>query len=184
MLERRAKAVGVDIAKTFIRRTPAGYGVHSEDLPFEVLGTRARIGRLRDMLVDVRRAAKSGDEELQRSRTSELYRQLRLAWERGVEEVLLNGAVQRFEPGVSTVRLDGVTITDDDYVEISQGMSKSSTFEHDAANAVDRLPIPHPDEVEEDIERLETWRTNVEKRVRDIRGRKITRASLFQSGTL
>lgn len=184
LLERKAEAVGVDIASTFIRRTPAGYGVHSEDLPFELLGTKARIGRLREMLVDVGRAAKSGDEELQRNRTSELYRQLRLAWERCVEEVLLNGAVQRFEPSVSTQRLEVVTITDDDYAEIEQGMTKSSTFVHDAANAVDRLPIPHPDEVGEDIERLDTWRKNVEKRVRDLRGRKITRASLFQSGTL
>ena len=90
---------------------------------------------------------------------------LRLAWERSIEEVLFNGAVQRFGEGISTQRLKGVTVTDADYEIICAGMTKSSKFEHDAALASGRLPIPHPDELSADIEHLESWRAAVSKRI-------------------
>lgn len=168
ILEQKAEEVGATLTKDYIRRTADGYGVHSADLPFDVLGTKDRVGRLRQMLVGVRKAAKEGDDDLQRQLTARCYGQLRLAWERCIEEVLLNGAVQRFGEGVSTQRLKGVTVTDDDYREIDAGMTKSSKFEHDAAAAVGRLPIPDPDEIDSDIERLANWRDALDKRVKDV----------------
>lgn len=168
ILEQKAEEVGATLTKNYIRRTADGYGVHSEELPFDVLGTKDRLGRLRQMLVAVRKAAKEGDEEHQRQLTTKCYGQLRLGWERCIEEVLLNGAVQRFGEGVLTQRLKGVTVTDDDYREIDAGMTKSSKFEHDAAAAVGRLPIPDPDELSGDIERLATWRESLDRRVKEI----------------
>jgi hypothetical protein len=144
-----------------------------------VLGTKDRLGRLRQILVGVRTAAKDGDEDLQRLLTTKCYGQLRLAWERCIEEVLLNGAVQRFGEGVSTQRLKGVTVTDDDYREIDAGMTKSSKFEHDAAAAVGRLPIPEPDELSDDIERLTKWRETLNKRVEAIAKGTASRSALF-----
>lgn len=47
---------------------------------------------------------------------------------------------------------------DDDYKAIDAGTSKSSKFEHDAAAAVGRLPIPDPDELDADIKALDDWR--------------------------
>ncbi|MDT9002258.1 AAA family ATPase [Paucibacter sp. APW11] len=168
ILEQKAQEVGADLTKNYIRRTARGYGVHSEDLPFDVLGTKDRLGRLRQMLVIVRKAAKEGDEEAQRQLTAKCYGHLRLAWERCIEEVLLNGAVQRFGEGVATLRLKGVTVTDNDYSEIYAGMTKCSKFEHDAAAAVGRLPVPVPVELSDDIERLAKWRDLLDKRVKDV----------------
>lgn len=168
ILEQKAQEVGAVLTKNHIRRTSQGYGVHSEDLPFDVLGTKDRLGRLRQMLVAVRKAMKEGDEELQRQLTARCYGHVRLAWERCIEEVLLNGAVQRFGEGVATLRLKGVTVTDEDYSEIYAGMTKCSKFEHDAAATVGRLPMPDPDELNEDIERLAKWRDVLDKRVKDI----------------
>lgn len=179
ILEQKAAVVGAALTKNYIRRTTDGFGVHSENLPFDVLGTKDRLGRLRQILVDVRRAAKEGDEELQRDLTAKCYGQLRLAWERCVEEVLLNGAVQRFGEGVSTQRLKGVTVTDDDYREIEAGMTQSSKFEHDAAAAVGRLPVPDPDQLSGDIERLAKWRETVNKRVEGIAKGTVSRSDLF-----
>lgn len=167
ILEQKVEAVGAALTKNYIRRTRDGFGVHSEDLPFDVLGTKDRLGRLRQMLVAVCKAEKEGDEDLQRQLTAKCYGQLRLAWERCIEEVLLNGAVQRFGEGVSTQRLKGVTVTDDDYREIDTGMTKSSKFEHDAAAPVGRLPIPAPDELSGDIESLVKWRETIDKRVKN-----------------
>lgn len=92
------------------------------------------------MLVGVRKVTKDGDEDHRRQLTAKCYGQLRLTWEQCIQEVLLNGAVQRFGEGVSTQRLKGVTVTDDDYRKIDAGMTKSSKFKHDAAAAVGRLP--------------------------------------------
>ncbi|HGO6126438.1 AAA family ATPase [Burkholderia cepacia] len=179
ILEQKAEEVGATLTKNYIRRTADGYGVHSEDLPFDVLGTKDRLGRLRQLLVGVRKAAKEGDEDLQRQLTAKCYGQLRLAWERCIEEVLLNGAVQRFGEGVSTQRLKGVTVTDDDYHEIDAGMTKSSKFEHDPAAPVGRLPIPDPDELSDDIERLAKWRETLNKRVDGIAKGTASRSALF-----
>lgn len=122
-------------------------------------------GQLRQFIADAQKAKKDGDDDRLRMVTSYAYGRLRLAWERCVEEVLLpNGVVQRFGEGVSTQRLKAVLVTDDDYKQIEAGMTKSSKFEHDAASLVGRLPIPDPDELSQDIERLEAFRLAVEKR--------------------
>ncbi|WP_245638574.1 hypothetical protein [Hydrogenophaga palleronii] len=93
------------------------------------------------------------------------YGRLRLAGERCIEEVLLNGAVHRFGKGVSTQKLKSVVVTADDYREVDAGMTKSSKFEHDAASAVGRLPIPDPEELDQDIAKLSAWRETVNKRL-------------------
>lgn len=165
IMEQKVEEFGAALTKNYIRRTAQGFGVHSQDLPFDVVGTKDRLARLRQELVEVRRAHKGGDDDEHRRLTAACYGRLRLAWERCVEEVLLNGAVQRFGEGVSTQRLKAVVVTDDDYREVETGMSKSSKFEHDAATAVGRLPMPEPDELEQDIAKLSAWRDSVNKRL-------------------
>lgn len=169
ILEQQAALAGADLTKNYIRRTSAGFGVYSDELPFDVIGTKDRVKRLRGMLDEVRASHAEGEDDIHRQLTAELYGRLRLAWERSIEEVLFNEAIQRFGEGVQTKRLMAVTVTDDDYREIDAGMTKSSKFEHDAAMGVGRLPVPDPDEVSADIERLESWRKAVVKRQSDIR---------------
>ncbi len=88
---------------------------------------------------------------------------LRDTWERAVEEVLFANTVLRFRKGVETQRLKEVEVTDDDYRIIEQGMSKCSTFCHDAAPAAPPV-VPAPNELLADIQLLESWREDVEKR--------------------
>lgn len=168
ILEQKAEEIGAALTKNYIRRTADGYGVHSPDLPFDVVGTKDRLARLRQMLLAIRKVHKENNDDDHRRLTAVCYGRLRLAWERCVEEVLLNGAVQRFGEGVLTQRLKSVVVTDEDYREVEAGMAKSSKFEHDAATAVGRLPVPDPDELEKDIERLAKWRDAVNKRLDNI----------------
>jgi hypothetical protein len=114
---------------------------------------------------------KAGDDEEKQRLTKDAYYHLRLAWERGVEEVLLQGAVQRFDEGISTQKLRYVIVEDSDYATIEAGMSKSSKFAHDPA-AQAHLPTPHPDELLADIEALEAWRKAVESRKEAIKQRR------------
>ncbi len=169
ILEQKATEAKADLAKSYLRRTPAGFGVHSQDLPFDVLGTKERIGRLRVALQNIKQAQHSNDEDAHRTLTADAYGELRLSWERAVEEVLFNGAIQRFGEGVSTQLLKAVTVTDEDYRKIYDGMTKCSKFEHDAAMRVGRLPVPDPDELSADIEGLEAWRKATVERQKALR---------------
>nr|WP_249178571.1 AAA family ATPase [Burkholderia cenocepacia] len=169
ILDQKADELKAPFQANYIRRTGDGFGAHSDGLPFDVLGTKNRIGKLRQMLVEVRKAHADGNEDAHRALTSRAYSDLRLAWERCVEEVLFNGAIQRFGEGISTQRLKEVAVSDDDYHAIEAGMTKCSKFEHDAAVRVGRLPVPQPDELSEDIEKLESWRDLVVRRRTTIR---------------
>jgi hypothetical protein len=135
ILEQKADELKAALQPNYIRRTADGFGAHAEGLPFDVLGTKNRVGRLRQMLVEIRQAHQSGEEDKHRALTARAYGDLRLAWERYVEEVLFNGAIQRFGEGVSTQRLKEVEVSDDDYRAIEAGMTKCSKFEHDAASS-------------------------------------------------
>lgn len=168
ILEQKAQEAGASLTKNYVRRTSAGFGVPSKDLPFDVLGTKERIGRLRRMLEGVKSAQKAGDDDGHRKLTTEAYGALRLAWERCIEEVLFNEAVQRFGEGVMTKRLMQVAVTDDDYREIDLGMTKSSKFEHDAAPHIGRLPVPDPEELSADIEKLDAWRSAIIQRRKQV----------------
>jgi hypothetical protein len=169
ILEQKARELNAQLTTNYIRRTAAGFGAHSDELPFDILGTKGRVGRLRQMLQDVRKAHKAGEEDSHRALTAQAYGDLRLAWERCVEEVLFNGTIQRFGEGVATQRLKEVAVSDDDYRAIDAGMTKSSKFEHDAAMRVGRLPVPHPDELSGDIEKLEIWRNQILERGKHLR---------------
>lgn len=171
VLQRMAEEAGCLQLTECIRRAPTGYGAHTPRLPFDALKTTKRISELRVQSEQAAKAYKSGDEEASNRLVQDAYYHLRMAWERAVEEVLLHGAISRFEVGISTKLLKNVVVEDSDYEAIESGMTKCSFFAHDQAPAT-QLPIPKPDELRADIDALETWRSHVEKRKPDIAARR------------
>ncbi len=171
ILQQEAANLGLEVDPQCIRKTPRGFGVQSPRLPFDAMSTSKRIKALRLIHSQCLAMHKAGDEEEYKRMTRDAYFHLRLAWERGVEEVLLQGAVTRFDEGISTQKLSYVTVEDSDYKSIDEGMTKSSKFAHDPAAAA-HLPTPSPDELLRDIEALETWRKSVETRKDAIRVRR------------
>jgi hypothetical protein len=164
ILQQEADLAGSPTATQCIGRGPAGFGVQTDRLPFDTLSTSKRIKALRVLCDNVAKVHKSGDEAEATRLSREAYSHLRMAWERGVEEVLLQGAVTRFTEGVSTQKLKYVIVEDSDYEAINIGMTKSSKFSgHDPAR-VAQLPTPHPDDLRDDIDKLEKWRAGVEAR--------------------
>ncbi len=171
ILQQEANSAGIELLPQCIRKAPAGFGVQTDRLPFDAMVTSKRIVSLRKMHEAVAKAHKEGDVDEATRLTRDTYYHLRLAWERGVEEVLLHGVVTRFGEGVSTQRLREVVVEDLDYAVINAEMTKSSKFAHDPALGA-HLPTPHPDELRVDIEVLETWRKSVESRKEGIRNRR------------
>jgi AAA domain len=171
ILQQEADAAGVNFDPQCIRKAPAGFGVQTDRLPFDAMTTSKRVKSLRVMHEATARAHKAGDDDEATRLTRDTYYNLRLAWERGVEEVLFQGAVTRFNEGISTQKLSYVVVEDSDYAVINEGMTKSSKFAHDPALGA-QLPTPHPDDLLADIESLETWRNSVETRKNAIRARR------------
>lgn len=172
IVQQEAELAGVPASTQYIGRGPAGFGVQADRLPFDALSTSKRVKALRTLCDNVAKVHKSGDEAEAKRLTREAYSHLRMAWERGVEEVLLQGAVTRFVEGVSTQKLKYVIVEDSDYEAINIGMTKSSKFSgHDPAMPAN-LPTPHPDELKADIDKLENWRAAVEGRKTAIEARR------------
>jgi hypothetical protein len=167
LVDEAARAGAICVTQSLTRK-PEGYGVADPKLPFEVMGTKARVGELRDLQVQVAKLCNSGDEPEHRKQTIDAYRQLRLAWERAVEEILFRNVVIRFRKGISTQPLIGVVVEDSDYAIIENEMTKCSNYAHDQA-LLGGTAIPDPDDLLADINTLETWRAMVDKRSEAIR---------------
>lgn len=165
----QARQMNIEPACRTLRRVPAGFGVASDELPFEGASAADRIGILKQMQVDCARFNKNGDEDRYKQGTRILYARLRETWERTVEEVLLQGVVMRFRKGVETNRLRRVTVEDADVQIVTENMGKCSTYTgHDGALEAD-VSIPEPEDVLADILALESWRKAVDLRSKNTR---------------
>ncbi|MFB3818966.1 MAG: hypothetical protein ACE147_14980 [Candidatus Methylomirabilales bacterium] len=126
-----------------------------------------RLTALRNDLLKARQALKDAGREQYELMAMDIYRRLRQAWERAVEEVLLNSTVVRFNDSVQTQRLKRLTdISDTDVQTVTKEMSRCSDFFHDEAGVLHASP-PDPDVIEDDITRLAAW----VKHLRTHRGR-------------
>lgn len=168
LLQHEAAQVGAPMQSSSLRRTAKGCGVASDTLPFDGAGAKARIGLLKNMQVEAEKLHKQNDEEGYAQRARQTYQRLRDAWERTIEEVLLNGVVWRFKPGISTQSLREVAVENGDYAAIQNGMGKCSKYAHDGA-AQAQVALPLPQELLDDIVTLETWRKSVEDRRTQLR---------------
>ena len=156
-----ATALGLAPKALTLNQTPEGFGVAEETLPFAGANVSQRVGMLRNKQVECARRHRAGDQVGYRLLARDLYNDLRMTWERGVEEVLFHEVVLRFRKGVETNRLKKVTIEPEDVAAITSGMSKCSNYTgHDGAQEANVAP-PSPEEMVADINALETWRKSV-----------------------
>jgi hypothetical protein len=163
LLVEEAKLAGTTISTQSLVRHIEGFGIADPELPFEGKNASKRIGALKAQHQLIAKLYKDGEEQEHHRQTVDAYVRLRMTWERAVEEVLLREVVLRFRKGVETQRLAGVVVDDEDYAKICAGMTKCSNYAHDKALA-GGIAIPEPDELLADINALEAWRLQVEKR--------------------
>ncbi len=166
LLVEEANLAGVPIATQSLNRRTEGFGVVASDLPFQGKNVKQRICDLKKQQQSIAKLHKDGEEQEHRKQTVEAYCQLRMAWERAVEEVLLRKVILRFRKGVETQRLVGVVVEDEDHARVNAGMSKCSKYLHDKA-CMGGVAVPEPDELLADIMKLETWRLQIENRSAD-----------------
>lgn len=91
-------------------------------------------------------------------RCTGFYAALRETWERAVEEVVLNDVVRRFGSNVGTLRLGGVTVSDDDFLLVHRAMSRASEHSgHDQA-AGKQIGTPDKAQMRVDLDELTAFR--------------------------
>lgn len=164
-LQKQSDQAGVELSMSRLLRRGAATGRVAEDLPWHGMNVKRRLGHLRQLHQQAGAAYRRGDQEDYERRVKEIYGFLREAWERAVEEVLLNGAVERFSPEIQTMRLRNLAGLSDGHLEqLEAGMTKTSRWlrGHDDAAPVND-PVPDPDEVEADIAALDVWRGEVKR---------------------
>ncbi len=167
LLMDEAKQSTIECIPLSLCQKSEGFGVIDPDIPFGGMTTRKRVGALRNMHQQVSKLDRDGNKNECKKQTIDAYQQMRLTWERAVEEVLFRETVLRFRKGVSTQLLAGVVVEDADYIAIDKGMTKCSKYSHDNA-LLSGGSVPDPDELIADINALEAWRIEVEKRNSDI----------------
>jgi hypothetical protein len=163
-LTERCQLCGVPCAQSQLERDQRQTGLCVEGAPWVSMKVKDRLGCLRKDLQSAEavynRSGYKDYEPLARL----IYERLREAWERGVEEVLLNGAVVRFGRPVHTQQLRHLhDITPEDIRVVVEGMTEASRVLHDQPGAINE-PVPIPDEVRKDIQLLDQWVSAIRQR--------------------
>lgn len=165
-LVRLAKEVGAQCDHQQLRREAIGPGVSSPELPWIAMKVGDRIGVLRNLWQRAEKLYRTSARDEYEQKAAFIYGKLREAWERGLEEVLLGGVIERYRHSVETRQAKVLPdITKPDCDSFEAGMTKCSRWlpGHDQAPA-DNAPMPEPDEIKQDISALETWVTTIRKR--------------------
>lgn len=165
-LKQFADDQGITVLDQHIRRLPKGAGVCLDELPWAAMPVRKRIGYIKNEWQSAEKLQREGHQDAYEKEAKNLYGLLREAWERGLEEVLLGGIVERFRPGVQTQHITTIAdISVEDCKAVEIAMTKCSAWlrGHDQAAAA-RAPVPNPAELKADIEALESWVKAIHKR--------------------
>ncbi|MCY4117264.1 MAG: AAA family ATPase [Caldilineaceae bacterium] len=166
LLREYAKQDGVESLDQHVRQEQIGAGVCDAELPWVATKVSKRIGHLNKLWQEAEKLFRQGNREEYEIKAGHIYGRLREAWERGVEEILLGGVVERFRESIQTQRIGNLAgITPDDCNKVEVAMTKSSKWltGHDQAPAA-RQDIPEPDELRQDIAALKSWVSNIRKR--------------------
>ena len=118
-----------------------------------------RIGHLKKLWQVAEKLHREGHQDAYEHQASLTYGFLREAWERGLEEVLLGGVVERYRPSVQSQQVALIAdITVEECTAVESAMTKCSRWlaGHDQAPAA-RADIPDPPELKADIHALENW---------------------------
>ncbi len=167
-LKQFAEEQGVAQLDQHVRQLLNGAGVCAEELPWVAMSVKKKIGYLKNEWQSANKLFRDGHQAAYEKEAKYLYGLLREAWERALEEVLLNGIVERFRPGVQTQHIGTIAdITVEDCRTLDAAMTKSSKWlpGHDQAAAA-RAPVPEPTELRADIGALEDWAAAIRDRRR------------------
>lgn len=135
-LKTEADKNGVIFEQETIRNFCNEPGDISPLIPWLGMTVKDRTGKLKNDLQGIVALYNAGDTDSYYYRAKEWCELLRESWERAVEEILFNDAIQRYNPCVQTQRLKKAPFTQELYKELEKGMTECSAWCHDQARAI------------------------------------------------
>jgi hypothetical protein len=167
-----ARTPQVPVIVNLIGKADGRYGVISEnDEPWIAKKVVRRVEALRARLAAIPADVDRTTDDYRRM-AKDFYTDVRETWERLVEEILLNGVVQRFCSGVKTQSLKEVLVDDSDYQVIYAAMTRVSEFSgHDMA-AGRQIPVADLGDMRRDLDQLDDYRVQVHARKRALQERR------------
>ncbi|RFN57793.1 AAA family ATPase [Marixanthomonas ophiurae] len=166
MIQEHSDKLNCDLDIKSLTRKKKETGLIASYPPWDALPVGKRIGLLKNAYQRLEKIERTETEEVYKERAKILYGKLRETWERFIEEVFLNGAIQRFGRAIQTQRLSKIIdLTDDDYNLVDTNMSKCSTYftGHDTAGTLIE-EMPDSDEFLADLTILEEYTKTIRKR--------------------
>ena len=166
MIQEHATSLNCDIDIKSLTRKKNETGLIASNPPWDALPVGKRIGLLKSSYQQLEKIERTETEEIYKERAKYLYGKLRETWERFIEEVFLNGAIQRFGREIQTQRLSKIVdLTAYDYNLVDANMSKCSTYftGHDTAGTLIE-EMPNSAEFVTDLGILENYISEIRKR--------------------
>lgn len=166
MLQEHSERAGVNLEIKSLTRKKKETGIIASNPPWDAMPVGKRIGLLKNAYQALEKIERTETEEIYKEKAKPLYGKLRETWERFVEEVMLNGAIQRFGREVQTQRIKVLTdLTDSDYSILDDNMSKCSKYfwGHDSSGALIEN-MPDSSEFLSDIKVLEDFIQSIRDR--------------------
>ena len=155
-----AHMASVDVQGHSIFRDQSHSGkVDPNGFPWKGLAVSKRIGKMKDRFNNKKNVAVDSPSEWEIIVRS-LYGNLRDTYERMVEEDIFYQVIQRGVDAVQTQRLRRVKLSDECAVEFHKNTTKISAYCHDNPE-VDSIPIPTPQDFQEDLTAFVTLRTKI-----------------------
>jgi ABC-type multidrug transport system ATPase subunit len=136
-------------------------GLISDGLPFDKMSVKDRLGKLKDMLQrEIKPAYTNNQTDNYRRLAGQFYKDLRMSWERSVEEILFGDVVKRYSHDVSTRQLKDVKYTPENAKIVEQNMTLCSSYLlHDPAHS-EPINFGTSDDLEKNLKALEDFRKN------------------------
>lgn len=139
-----------------LRKFGGRIGIIEPDLPWVAQPVGKRIKYLRNKLVTLQKIERTKSQDEYTTAAKAWYGLLREGWERAVEERLLKGVVERFNPAIQTQKLRKLHIEPQFLTDIETGMTDCSSWVHDAAEGLNPT-IPDTVKAAEDLSQFEKF---------------------------
>ncbi len=166
MIQEFSKNLKCEINIQSLTRKTKETGIVNSNPPWDASPVRIRIGKLKNAHQLLGKIERTETTDNYRDQAKLLYGKLRETWERFIEEVFLNGAIQRFSREIQTKRLSKIIdLENEDYKIVEDNMTKCSKYltGHDSAGELIE-DIPTSDEVLQDIITLENYIQTINRR--------------------
>ncbi len=166
MIQEHSNELNCDLDIKSLTRKKKETGLIASNPPWDALSVGKRIGLLKNEYQKLEKIERTETEDIYKEGAKILYCKLRETWERFIEEVFLNGVIQRFGRTIQTQRLSEIVdLTEEDYNLVDTNMSKCSTYftGHDTAGALIE-EMPDSDEFLADLVVLEEYIKDIRKR--------------------